>query len=643
MIILANKKLLLTYKLIKRKTEIKYQRNFYYKKNNQENQNKICIAGIFAALGICMISEHKKNIACNSPFLLSTTIRSSSKHLLTNPLHRDIGFLQLIGAYSILKWISNHWNPKQQVQTHSPVFPSFNLSDFSGQDKAKQDILEMVEFVKNSEKYESMGAHLPKGILLTGPPGTGKTLLAQAFAGEAGLNFYPLAASELMGKWVGSSAENVRNLFDCARKNAPALIFIDEVDAIGCKRVGNPSDEREAALNQLLSEIDGVGINNKVIVMAATNLKSKLDDALLRPGRFDRIIDLALPDFEGRAEILRTHLAKLRLEQAKANEFSKHISSLSSGLTGADLANICNEAAIRAAKMNKKDVEIDDIEYAAEKISASKSTDTVGFNNFKSKNDSSNPILFKDVAGQDDAKIEIREVIEFLKNPDKFKKIGAHMPKGLLLIGPPGTGKTLFAKASAGEAGVPFFAKSGSEFIEMFVGVGALRVRELFQEARKASPSIIFIDEIDSIGGKRKNNAINNSEAESTLNQLLVEMDGFKQANVIVIGATNRKDMMDPALLRPGRFDRIVELKLPDFKSRVAILRLHLKKFQLDSKLTMEKYAIFIAEKTEGFSGAELANLCNEAAILAIRSEKEKITTEEFLKSIQKTSSRYNV
>src|ERR1700732_4751512 len=232
-------------------------------------------------------------------------------------------------------------------------------------------------------------------------------------------------------------------------------------------------------------------------------------------------------------------------------------------------------------------------------------------------------VTFNDVAGVEEAKVELSEIVEFLKYPDKFTAVGARIPKGVLLVGPPGTGKTLLSKAVAGEAGVPFFSISGSEFVEMFVGVGAARVRDLFEQARRAAPCIIFIDELDALGRSRVAGlGGGHDEREQTLNQLLVEMDGFdSNTNVIVIAATNRPDVLDPALLRPGRFDRQVVLPAPDINGRKAILEVHAKGKPFDKTVDLN----VIGKVTPGFSGADLANLINEGAILAARRNKKTI------------------
>ena len=245
-------------------------------------------------------------------------------------------------------------------------------------------------------------------------------------------------------------------------------------------------------------------------------------------------------------------------------------------------------------------------------------------------------VSFKDVAGQEGAKEEVKEIVDFLKNPSKYTELGGKIPKGALLVGPPGTGKTLLAKAVAGEAGVPFFSLSGSDFVEMFVGVGASRVRDLFRQAKEKAPSIVFIDEIDAIGRARSGKSAigTNDERENTLNQLLTEMDGFgTNSGVIVMAATNRVEILDSALLRPGRFDRQIQLDLPELSERIAIFKVHLAPLKLDESLDVD----FLARQTPGFSGADIANVCNEAALIAARHNSPSVNIQHFLDAIDRT------
>ena len=459
------------------------------------------------------------------------------------------------------------------------------FQDVAGVEEAKEELEEIVHFLKDPRKFQKLGGRIPKGALLVGPPGTGKTLLARAIAGEANVPFFTISGSDFVEMFVGVGASRVRDMFEQGKKSAPCIIFIDEIDAVGRSRgagLGGGNDEREQTLNQLLVEMDGFETNEGVILIAATNRPDVLDPALLRPGRFDRQVVVSNPDIIGREAILNVHLKKIT---TGPDVNAKVIARGTPGFSGADLANIVNESALLAARKNKRIVTMSDLEEAKE---------------------------------------ELEEIVHFLKDPRKFQKLGGRIPKGALLVGPPGTGKTLLARAIAGEANVPFFTISGSDFVEMFVGVGASRVRDMFEQGKKSAPCIIFIDEIDAVGRSRGAGlGGGNDEREQTLNQLLVEMDGFEtNEGVILIAATNRPDVLDPALLRPGRFDRQVVVSNPDIIGREAILKVHLKKITTGPDVNPK----VIARGTPGFSGADLANIVNESALLAARKNKRIVT-----------------
>lgn len=529
---------------------------------------------------------------------------------------------------------------KSRARMFTPAMIKVNFDSVAGAQEAKAALRDIVDFLKNPAKYERIGAKIPRGVLLVGEPGNGKTLLAKAVAGEANCPFFSITGSDFIEVFVGVGAARVRDLFAQARKNAPSIVFIDEIDAIGRSRgsgFGGGHDEREQTLNQLLTEMDGFESSHApVIVIAATNIPDVLDKALLRPGRFDRWVTVQYPDTNAREQILRIHMGSVTLASdvdvaALARE--------TAGFSGADLANLVNEAAIIASKKNKDVVEMQDLLDAHRHVLQSRenSVGIGGGGNVLTKG-SSKPKMFmpaqvktkfSDVAGVPEAKEELMEVVDFLRNPEKYKRLGARLPKGVLLIGDPGNGKTLLAKAVAGEANCPFFSVSGSDFIEMFVGVGASRVRELFAQARRHMPSIIFIDEIDAIGGKRVDRSGGGSdEYTQTLNQLLTEMDGFSSENapILIIGATNRPDMLDSALTRPGRFDRHIEVPYPDVASREKILQVHAARVKLDTAADLVR----IARGTPGFSGADLANLVNEATLIATKKGHDQVTMHDF-------------
>lgn len=550
---------------------------------------------------------------------------------------------------------------KSRAKLMLPSMIKERFSDVAGADDAKDALRDVIDFLKNPEKYRKMGAKIPKGILVVGEPGNGKTLLARAVAGEAGVPFFSITGSDFIEVFVGVGAARVRDLFEQARKHAPAIIFIDEIDAIGRHRgsgLGGGHDEREQTLNQLLTELDGFDVHKApVIIMAATNIPEVLDKALLRPGRFDHQIEIPYPGLKDREEILRIHA---RDKKFAATTDLHQIAIDTAGFTGADLANLVNFAAIGASKAGRFQLEQEDLLDAMKKIQRAKETTqhspsllAKGAGQARLFMPSQVKVKFSDVAGLPEAKEELKDILEYLKNPEKFKKVGAKVPHGILLSGEPGNGKTLLAKAIAGEVNCPFFSASGAEFIEQYVGVGASRVRELFAQARKHAPCIIFIDEIDSIGARRHTGDGGVSEYAQTLNQLLTEMDGFetREKPVIVIGATNRPDMLDSALMRPGRFDRQVHVPYPSIDVREEILKVHAQGKKFDDTVDFRK----VARGTPGFSGAQLANIINEAALSAVNNNREIITMEDFeeardkvllgkkQKTIKQTKSELNV
>jgi cell division protease FtsH len=524
---------------------------------------------------------------------------------------------------------------RSRAKMSMPSTVKIKFDDVAGAKEAKQELKDVVDYLKDPDKYKRLGAKITRGVLLVGEPGNGKTLLAKAVAGEANVPFFSITGSDFIEVFVGVGAARVRDLFAQARKTAPSIVFIDEIDAIGRQRgsgFGGGHDEREQTLNQLLTEMDGFDTSGApVIVLAATNMPDVLDKALLRPGRFDRRVNVPFPDEESRHQILLVHAHSIAMDP-EVNLTA--IATDTAGFSGADLANLVNIAAINASKKNKPLVTQEDFDEALKSIIQSHATGGMRSSAEKSQYapkmfmPSQVKVNFDQVAGADEAKEELVDVVDFLKNPQKFNRLGAKLPRGVLLAGEPGNGKTLLAKAVAGEANVPFFSASGSEFVEKYVGVGAARVRELFSTARRHAPAIIFIDEIDAVGRSRGGSEGGHEEREQTLNQILTEMDGFDTSAkpVIVIGATNRPDILDKALLRPGRFDKKVEVPYPDLLSRKKILLVHAKDKKIDPSVNFDT----IAKGTPGFTGADLANLINEAAILASKSGKDQVLVEDF-------------
>ncbi|MGE0010475.1 MAG: ATP-dependent zinc metalloprotease FtsH [Candidatus Babeliales bacterium] len=526
---------------------------------------------------------------------------------------------------------------KNRARMFMPSTIKTTFADVAGADTAKEALKDFVDFLRNPEKYRRLGAQMTSGILLVGDPGNGKTLLAKAVAGEANCPFFSVSGSDFIEVFVGVGAARVRDLFAQARKHAPCIIFIDEIDAIGRHRgggIGGGNDEREQTLNQLLAEMDGFSSKQQnIIIIAATNRPEVLDKALVRRGRFDRHIVVPYPEEKDRETILRLHASKVKLDSAID---LAQVAKDTAGFTGSDLANLVNQAAIIASRESGRDIVTKgDFDKAVKQVTSTKGNEESGGggesaagmtkSHVKMIMPSMVKVKFADVAGAHEAKEELQDFVSFLKEPQKFKRLGAHMNRGILLEGEPGNGKTLLAKAVAGEAGRPFFAVSGSEFVEVFVGVGAARVRDLFAQARKHAPSIVFIDEIDTIGRARSHGPYGSQEQEQTLNQLLTEMDGFstKDSDVIIIAATNRADMLDKALVRPGRFDKTIHVPYPDLKSREQILNIHAAKIKMGEDADLSK----VARGTAGWTGAHLAGLVNEAAMIATKKEERAAVT----------------
>jgi transitional endoplasmic reticulum ATPase len=504
--------------------------------------------------------------------------------------------------------------------------PHITWEDIGDLEDAKQKIRELVELpLRHPELFKHLGIEPPKGILLIGPPGTGKTLLAKAVANEANAYFVAINGPEIMSKYYGESEARLREIFEEAKKNAPAIIFIDEIDAIAPKREEVTGEVEKRVVAQLLTLMDGLQERGQVVVIGATNRPDAVDPALRRPGRFDREIWINPPDFKGRYEILLIHTRNMPL--APDVDLRK-LAEVTHGFSGADLAALAREAAISALRRAIQSglIDLNQSSIPPETFEKIKVTMADFINALKEIIPSAlreihievPRVRWEDVGGLENVKQELREAVEWpLKYPERFKKFGLRPPKGILLFGPPGTGKTLLAKAVATESGANFIAVRGPEIFSKWVGESEKTVREIFRKARMAAPAVIFIDEIDALATARGLGG-DSLVGERVVAQLLAEMDGVKALeNVVVIAATNRPDLVDPALLRPGRFDRIIYVPPPDFRARLEILLIHTKATPLAKDVDLEE----LARRTEGYSGADLELLVREATFLALRED----------------------
>ena len=501
--------------------------------------------------------------------------------------------------------------------------PQVSYDDIGGLGDAVSKIREMVELpLKHPELFRRLGIEAPKGVLLHGPPGTGKTMLAKAVAGETSSNFVYVGGPEIMSKFYGESEEKLRDIFQEAEENAPSIIFIDEIDSIAPKRDEVTGETERRVVAQLLALMDGLKSRGKVVVIGATNRPNSIDEALRRPGRFDREIEIGIPDRDGRREILEIHVRGMPLDDSVDLDF---IADKTHGYTGADLSALTKEAAMASLRRVLPDIDTDLDEVPATVLNSINITKDDFREGFKDMQPSTmrevlieRPnVKWEDIGALKSVKDELKEAVEWpLKYSKVFDHMGAKPPKGILLYGPPGTGKTMLAKAVATESEANFISVKGPEFLNKWVGESEKAVRETFRKARQASPCVVFMDEIDSIAPNRGAGSSDSNVTERVVSQLLTEMDGLESLNdVVVIAATNRPDMIDPALLRPGRFDKSMLVGPPDKESREEIFRIHTRDKPLEDDVDLKK----LADVTEGCTGADIAAIANEAVMTSVR------------------------
>ncbi len=500
--------------------------------------------------------------------------------------------------------------------------PKVAYEDIGGLTSEVGKVREMIELpLRHPELFEKLGVDAPKGVLLHGPPGTGKTLLAKAVASETSANFLTIGGPEIMSKFHGESEERLREIFKEAAENAPSIIFIDEIDSIAPKRDEVTGETERRVVAQLLATMDGLEGRGKVIVIAATNRPNALDPALRRPGRFDREIEIGIPDREGRLEILHIHTRGMPLaDDVDLAMFA----GMTHGYVGADLAALAREGAMRALREVLPTIDLEEETIPSDVLNSLRVTSDNFMDAYREMQPStlrevfleSPNVKWEEIGGLEGPKQELMETVEWpLRYASLYRHMNAVPPKGILLYGPPGTGKTLLAKAVASESQANFISVKGPEFLSKWVGESEKAVRETFRKARQAAPCVIFLDEIDAIAPVRGTSS-DSGVTERMISQLLTEMDGLEALhNVIVIAATNRPDIIDPALLRPGRFDRLVYIPPPDPEARKEILRIHTKGRPLTDDVDIDK----LASRMQNFTGAEIAAVANEAIMLAIR------------------------
>ncbi len=519
--------------------------------------------------------------------------------------------------------------------------PIVTYEDIGGLREEIQRIREMVELpLRHPELFQRLGIEPPRGVFLYGPPGCGKTLLAKAVANESDANFYVISGPEIMSKFYGESEARLREIFQKAQETAPSIIFIDELDAIAPKREEVTGEVERRVVAQLLSLMDGMGARGNIIVIGATNRPNAIDPALRRPGRFDREVEIGVPDKAGRYEILQIHTRNMPMAQ---DVELKRLSEITHGYTGADVSALSRESAMKALRRYMPEINLEEERVPPSILEKM----VVQMDDFMNAYREVTPtamrevyvevptIYWKDVGGLENVKNDLMEAVEWpIKRPEAFKRMGIRPPKGILLYGPPGCGKTLVARAVATESEANFISIKGPEIFSKWVGESEKAIREVFRKGRTAAPAIIFFDEIDAIIPRRGMGYSDSGASERVISQLLTEMDGIESLeSVVVIAATNRPDILDPAVLRPGRFDRLIYVPAPDQKTLEQIFKIYTSNMPLDKTVNVQE----LARMALGYSGADVEALCREAALNALRknSEAKEVTADDFTTAME--------
>jgi ATP-dependent metalloprotease FtsH len=508
------------------------------------------------------------------------------------------------------------------------------LDHVVGADEAKRDARQIIDLLRNASKLQETGAKMTRGLLLLGPPGTGKTMIAKAIANEAGVPFYSVSGADFVELFVGMGAHRVRSIYSQARKHKAAIVFIDELDALGARtstETGGGVADREynQTINQLLVELDGFG-RSGVLTIAATNFEESLDTALLRPGRFDRRIYVPMPDEAAREALLRQYLGRVKHEP---DVDVADLVQATASFSGADIAHMVNAGALLALQEGRTSTTSADLVTAASLERSALSSRTVGSSAIVSRI-TDITVRLDDVVGIEDAKREVVEVVELLRAPGRAADLGIKPPRGLLFAGPPGTGKTMLAQAMANEAGVPFYAVAGSDFASMWRGEPSRRIRAVYGQARRHPAAVVFIDEIDALAAPRSTGPGTLRDDNATVDALLVEMDGFGGSSVLTIAATNSTDLLDPAVLRPGRFDRIIPFSLPDVGGRRRVLERHLSAVKTDGVPDLDA----VARASAGCSPADLMNVVKEAGMLALRAGRVAVSAADLAGGLERVA-----